>query len=83
MNRRGVFYPFLAVYAYQQLGANLVQVGLLSALPMLASSVTQPYWGRLSDRIRKRKLFIVLGETIAGIAYLLMMRLTGVWSLIL
>ena len=50
---------------------------------MLASSVTQPYWGRLSDRIRKRKLFIVLGETIAGIAYLLMMRLTGVWSLIL
>lgn len=83
MNRRGVFYPFLAVYAYQQLGANLVQVGLLSALPMLASSVTQPYWGRLSDRIRKRKLFIVLGETIAGIAYLLMMRLTGVWFLIL
>jgi MFS family permease len=83
MNRRGVFYPFLAVYAYQQLGANLVQVGLLSALPMLASSVTQPYWGRLSDRIGKRKLFIVLGETIAGIAYLLMMRLTGVWSLIL
>lgn len=83
MNRRGVFYPFLAVYAYQQLGANLVQVGLLSALPMLASSLTQPYWGRLSDRIRKRKLFIVLGETIAGIAYLLMMRLTGVWFLIL
>ncbi len=83
MNRRGVFYPFLAVYAYQQLGANLVQVGLLSALPMLASSVTQPYWGRLSDRIGKRKLFIVLGETIAGIAYLLMMRLTGVWFLIL
>jgi len=83
MNRRGVFYPFLAVYAYQQLGANLVQVGLLSALPMVASSATQPYWGRLSDRIGKRKLFIVLGETIAGIAYLLMMGLTEVWFLIL
>lgn len=82
MNRRGVFYPFLAVYAYQQLGANLVQVGLLSALPMVASSITQPYWGRLSDRTGKRKLFIVLGETIAGIAYLLMMRLTEVWYLI-
>jgi len=83
MNRRGVFYPFLAVYAYQQLGANLVQVGLLSALPMVASSVTQPYWGRLSDRIGKRKLFIILGETIAGIAYLLMMKLSEVWYLIL
>jgi MFS family permease len=83
MNRRGVFYPFLAVYAYQRLGANLMQVGLLSALPMLASSVTQPYWGRLSDRTGKRKSFIILGETIAGIAYLLMMRLNEVWLLIL
>jgi len=83
MNRRGVFYPFLAVYAYQQLGANLVQVGLLNALPMVASSVTQPYWGRLSDRIGKRKLFIILGEAIAGIAYLLMMKLSEVWYLIL
>jgi len=83
MNRRGVFYPFLAVYAYQQLNANLVQVGLLSALPMVASSITQPYWGRLSDRIGKRKLFIIAGETIAGIAYLSMMPLTEVWYLIL
>jgi DHA1 family multidrug resistance protein-like MFS transporter len=83
MNRRAVFYPFLAVYAYQQLGANLVQVGLLSALPMVASSITQPYWGRLSDRIGKRKLFIIIGETIAGIAYLLMMGLTEIWHLII
>ena len=83
MNRRAVFYPFLAVYTYQQLGANLVQVGLLSALPMFASSITQPYWGRLSDRIGKRKLFIVVGETIAGIAYLLMMGLTEIWYLII
>lgn len=82
MNRRGVFYPFLAIYAYQQLGANLIQVGLLSALPMFASSLTQPYWGRLSDRIGKRKLFIALGEAVAGIAYLLMMGLTEVGYLI-
>jgi len=82
MNRRAVFYPFLAVYAYQQLGASLVEVGLLSALPMVASSVTQPYWGRLSDRIGKRKFFVILGETIAGIAYLLMMGLNMVWPLI-
>jgi MFS family permease len=82
MNRRAVFYPFLAVYAYQQLGASLVQVGLLSALPMFASSITQPYWGRLSDRIGKRKLFIIVGETIAGIAYLLMMGFTEIWHLI-
>jgi len=83
MNRRGVFYPFLAVYAYQRLGANLMQVGLLSALPMFASSITQPYWGRLSDRTGKRKSFIIIGETIAGIAYLLMMGLNEVWLLIL
>jgi MFS family permease len=83
MNRRAVFYPFLAVYAYQQLDANLVEVGLLSALPMVASSITQPYWGRLSDKIGKRKFFVILGETIAGIAYLLMMGLNRVWPLIL
>jgi len=82
MNRRGVFYPFLAVYAYQRLGANLMQVGLLSALPMFASSITQPYWGKLSDKTGKRKSFIILGETIAGIAYLLMMRLSEIWYLI-
>lgn len=83
MNRRGVFYPFLSMYAYQRLGASLMQVGLLSALPMLASSITQPYWGRLSDRTGKRKLLIILGETIAGVAYLLMMGLTEVWYLII
>lgn len=83
MNRRGVFYPFLAIYAYQQLSANLVHVGLLSALPMVASSLTQPFWGRISDRARKRRLFIVFGETVAGIAYLLMMHVREVWYLII
>lgn len=81
MNRRAVFYSFLAIYAYQRLGASLLQVGLLSALPMFANSGTQPLWGRLSDRTGKRRLFIALGETVAGVAYLAMSGLSEIWSL--
>lgn len=81
-NRRGVFYPFLAIYAFQQLNANLLEVGLLSALPMLTNSATQPLWGKLSDKYGRRKLFVSLGEAIAGVAYLLLMRVQDVWLLI-
>lgn len=59
----------------------MIQVGLLSALPMLANSGTQPFWGRLSDRTGKRRLFIALGETVAGVAYLAMSGLSEIWSL--
>ncbi len=82
-NRRGVFYPFLSVYAYQQLGASLIEVGLLTAVPVFANSITQPYWGKLSDRVGKRKIFVSLGEAFAGIGYLLLSGTHSIWFLIL
>ena len=44
-----------------ELGGNASTVGLTFALASLASMVGALFWGRLSDRTLRRKLFILLG----------------------
>ncbi|MHA1616733.1 MAG: MFS transporter [Candidatus Njordarchaeales archaeon] len=78
--RRGLFYGFLTLYVLEVLHRTFTEAMLVMALPMLANSLTQPFiWGPLSDKMGTRKLFIALGETIAGIAYILLSP--PVWSL--
>jgi MFS family permease len=51
---------------------------------MLANAAMQTFvWGRLSDKIRKRRLLIVVGETSAGIGYLLIWTNITVWTIII
>ncbi|MGQ4834035.1 MAG: MFS transporter [Candidatus Asgardarchaeia archaeon] len=70
--RRGVFYTFLTLFMLEVLQRTFTEAMLVMALPMLANAITQPtIWGPLSDKIGKRKIFIALGEGIAGVAYIL------------
>jgi len=54
----GGSFLILQLYAYS-LGANYLEVALLSALFSLTMGIFQPFWGILSDTIKKRKLFII------------------------
>lgn len=82
--RRAIFYTFLTLFMAEALGANFIQLGLVITLPMLANSMMQAFvWGRLSDRIRRRRLLIVIGETFAGVGYLLIWANITVWSIII
>jgi len=79
-SRRGLFYGFLTLYVLEALNRTFTEAMLVMALPLLANSLTQPFiWGPLSDRLGRRKIFIALGETVAGLAYIILSP--PVWSL--
>jgi MFS family permease len=65
----GLWSPLLAVYA-RSLGADAAQIGLVLATFQAASLASQFWWGRLSDRLGRRKPLLLLGTAGAGIAYL-------------
>ncbi len=83
-SRRAIFYTFLTLFLAEALGANFIQLGLVITLPMLANSTMQAFvWGRLSDRIRRRRLLIIIGETFAGVGYLIIWTNITIWTIII
>ena len=82
--RRAIFYTFLTLFMAEVLGADFIQLGLVITLPMLANAVMQAFvWGRVSDRIRRRRILIVVGETFAGFGYLAIWTNVTIWTIIL
>jgi MFS family permease len=82
--RRAIFYTFLTLFMAEVLGANFIQLGLVITLPMLANAGMQAFvWGRVSDRLRRRRLLIVIGESFAGIGYLLIWANITIWTIII
>lgn len=47
----GAFFPFITLY-YDQIGLSGVQIGTLSALPLIVTSFTSLFWGVLADALR-------------------------------
>jgi hypothetical protein len=54
------------------LRGNVGHVGVVSAVGSMASVPASVGWGEMSDRLRRRKPFIILGYVGAGILFLLM-----------
>jgi len=69
--RRGVFYSFMYIYLFSLLG-NVTTTAALGTLTMLMSAAGQNFlWGKISDRYKLRVQLIVIGEVVAGIAYII------------
>ena len=69
--RRGIFYTFMINYLYM-LMHTVTSTAALGTLNMLASALGQNLlWGRISDRYKLRTKLIVVGETIASFAYII------------
>jgi len=69
--RRGVFYTFMINYLYQ-LMQTVTSTAALGTLDAFASTLGQNFlWGRLSDKYKIRAKLIVIGESIAAFAYIL------------
>jgi MFS family permease len=76
MFRRGLFYTYLSLYMREFLNLSVFETTLYATLPMIMSIVFQNFvWGPISDKIQRRRTFIVLGEILAGIGTLV------VWSI--
>ncbi|MBI2845986.1 MAG: MFS transporter [Chloroflexi bacterium] len=61
-----------ALFITQVLGGNVATVGQVAALTSLAAAPSSIFWGRLSDRTRRHKDFIILGFLGFGVPTLLM-----------
>ncbi len=68
MFRRGLFYTYLSIYLKDFLGLSVTVTTLYATIPMILSVIGQNFiWGPLSDKIQNRRMFIIVGELLAGI----------------
>jgi MFS family permease len=69
--RRGVFYTFMIPYLFK-LMQTVTSTTTLGTFNMMASALGQNLlWGRICDRYKIRAGLIVIGETIAAFAYII------------
>jgi len=78
----GMVNPFMGAYAVK-LGASLSDMGWFQSSTNLSNNVMQVFWGRLSDRLRRRIPFIVFGGLIVSGLWIPTMFVTNSIQLII
>ena len=70
--RRGLFYSFLSIYLRFYLNLSVTETTLFATFPMIINILFQNFiWGALSDKLQKRRTFIILGEILAAVGTIL------------
>ncbi|HEY7589015.1 MAG TPA: MFS transporter [Thermoplasmata archaeon] len=67
----GATSPLIPLFAYA-LGASLAEVGIIAAATSIASVPAFILWGWLSDKTKRRKVFLLLGFIGTGVSFLAM-----------
>lgn len=63
-----IVFSIWPIYLTQVMGVNMAILGLIDGLGEAIVSISQAVSGYISDRIRKRKLFVWLGYLFGGVA---------------
>jgi len=66
----GATQPLVPLYV-ASLGGNVAYVGLVTSAYNIASVPSSIFWGRLSDQLSRRKIFIIFGFISAGLIFLM------------
>lgn len=61
-------YPILPLFMKEVLKANMSAIGIVDGLADTIVSISQAFSGFISDRLKKRKIFIWIGYIISGIS---------------
>ncbi len=64
--------PLIPLFLSEGLGGNVAQVGIISAISSMASVPANIIWGNLSDTLKRRKVFVLIGFIGLAIPLLLM-----------
>jgi len=78
----GMVSPFTSAYAVK-LGASSSDMGWFQSSSNISNNVMQILWGMLSDRLKRRIPFIVLGSLIVAILWVPMMFVANATQLII
>jgi MFS family permease len=78
----GMINPFTGAYAVK-LGASSSDMGWFQSSTNLSNNLMQVFWGRLSDRTRRRIPFIVFGSTILAVLWIPMIFVANATQLII
>ena len=54
----GIYYPFISIY-YKEIGLNMSQIGIISAVSLFVPMAVQTLWGRLADRTGRRRILML------------------------
>ena len=76
----GLTNPLMTLFVVIYLGLGVFYVGIASALASAAAVPALIFWGNLSDRIRKRKAFILIGFYGAFASLLLILLVHNIWA---
>ncbi|MCX8059074.1 MAG: MFS transporter [Spirochaetes bacterium] len=72
MFRRGLFYSYMTIYLRYYIGLSITETTLFSTIPMILNSFFQTFiWGPYSDKTKKRKNLIIIGELLAAFGTIL------------
>ena len=63
-----IIYPIWPLFVTSVLGANMAVLGLIDGLGEAIVSVSQAVSGYVSDRIKKRKVFVWVGYLCGGLS---------------
>lgn len=61
-----MIYPLLPLFL-RQLGASSISIGLIEGLAESTASIFKVFSGWLSDRIKKRKIFVLVGYSLSAV----------------
>lgn len=75
-------YPIVPIFLMTVLKASVPIIGLIEGLAEATASITKYGFGTFSDYLQKRKLFVVIGYSLAALSKLLLALATS-WPLVL
>jgi MFS family permease len=78
----GMVNPFIGAYAVK-LGASDSDMGWFQSASNISNNIMQVFWGRLSDQLKRRNHFIILGTIIMSTLWIPMILVTNATQLIL
>ena len=77
-----IIYPLLPIFLTSVLGAGAAFVGLVEGIAETTASLLKLFSGWLSDKIKKRKILVVLGYTLSSITRPLMAVAAVPWNVL-
>jgi MFS family permease len=63
-----MLYPITPIFLSSVLGASMAIVGLIEGLAEVTAGFLKGYFGLLSDKLRKRSIFVVLGYSLSALS---------------